>query len=134
MLKQTIIDNEFITMWYHPDEKILHHQFHTRVIFGEYFRGALNKGSELLKENNACKWLSDDRTNVVFTQEDMIWGMHDWSSRALEAGWKYWAIVKPRHAFGMISFDEFIHDYKQKGLIIELFDDVEKAFEWLKEQ
>lgn len=134
MPKQTIIDNEFITMWYYPEEKILHHQFHTRVIFGDYFRDALNKGTELLKNNNACKWLSDDRTNVVFTQEDMIWGMHNWSSRALEAGWKYWAIVKPNHAFGMISFDEFIDYYKPRGLIIELFDDVDKAFEWLKEQ
>ena len=24
--RQTILDNEFITMWYYPDKKIIHHE------------------------------------------------------------------------------------------------------------
>lgn len=133
MSKLTIIDNEYITLWYHPNEKIVHHQFHKKTIHGEFFYDALNKGAEILKENNACKWLSDDRTNIIFAEEDMVWGSTVWSPKALSYGWKYWAIVKPVDYVGRMLSEQITYQYKDTGLIIEYFDDVETAFEWLSD-
>lgn len=131
MSKITIIDNEFITMWYYPVEKIVHHQFHKKTIYGQVFRDALNTGIKIQKENNACKWLSDDRTNVVFAQDDMNWGTMEWTPNALEHGWKYWAIVKPLDSVGKMMSEQIAYGHKKLGLTVEYFKDVEKAFEWL---
>lgn len=132
MSKITIIDNAFVTLWYHPTEKIVHHQFHKKTVYGNYLREMLNRGAELLHEHNACKWLSDDRNHVILTPEDFIWGSKEWSPKVLGYGWKYWAIVKPTDEIGKMSIEQITYDYKMKGLIIEYFDDTEKAFEWLR--
>ncbi len=36
MNRTTEIDNEFVTMWYYPDEKIVHHQFHKFISGGRF--------------------------------------------------------------------------------------------------
>ena len=131
MLKNTIIDNEFITLWYHPIEKIIHHQFHKKTIYGQIFRDALNTGAEILKENSACKWLSDDRTHIIFSEEDLVWGSKEWAPKVFGYGWKYWAMVRPTEQIGRMNFERITHEFKSRGLTIEYFDDVEKAFEWL---
>ncbi len=128
---ETVIDNEFITMWYHPEEKIVHHQFHTKTINGKILRDALNTGAELLKKNHARKWLSDDRSYIIFAHEDLKWGADEWQPKAVSYGWKYWAIVKPLDEIGKMSIEQISYDYKITGLTIEYFDNVDKAFEWL---
>ena len=64
MDKEIVVDNEFITVWYYPETKIIHHQFH-KFVHGQTFRDALTAGAESLKKNRAQKWLSDDRKNTV---------------------------------------------------------------------
>jgi hypothetical protein len=131
MPKTTVMDNEYITIWYHTEEKIVHHKFHTKTIYGKTFRDALNTGAELLKNNKACKWLSDDRNNVIFAQEDLLWGIEEWQPKVLKYGWKYWAIVKPLDEIGRMNTEQISYDYKIMGITIEYFDEVNKAFEWL---
>ena len=58
----TILDNEYVTLWYHPDKQIIHHQFH-KFLYGQAFRDAMNAGTEAMKKYGAHKWLSDDRKN-----------------------------------------------------------------------
>ena len=69
MPKTTIIDTDYATLWYHSEQKIVHHQFH-KFIYGQEFRQVLEKGLEIFKENDAHKWLSDDRLNSTLTAED----------------------------------------------------------------
>ncbi len=131
MSKLTVIDNEFITLWYYPEKKIVHHQLHKKTIYGQIFRDALNAGAEILKENNACKWLSDNRKNVIFTEEDLTWGSQVWMPKVFDYGWKYEAVLKPIDQTGIMNFERIIYAFNQKGLITEYFEDVETAFEWL---
>jgi hypothetical protein len=46
MSTMTMLDNEYVTVWYHPETKIVHHKFH-KFIYGDNFRAALNKGLEV---------------------------------------------------------------------------------------
>jgi hypothetical protein len=39
--------------------------------------------------------LSDDRKNGPLSPEIVEFGRNDWNSRAIAAGWKYWANVVP---------------------------------------
>lgn len=131
MEKKTILDNENITLWFHHDEKIVHHRFHKKTVHGEKFRSALMKGAELLKEFGACKWLSDDREHVVLTPEDVRWSMSEWFPFAVKSGWKYWAILRPESEIGKMNMEQFIQEYSRKGVDVKFFREPDEAFTWL---
>lgn len=131
MTKTTITETEYATLWYHPDTKIVHHQFH-KFIHGEEFRQVLEKGLEIFKQHGATKWLSDDRLNSTTTAEDGAWAVTDWSPRVTQAGWKYWAIVMPDKIVGKLNMQRFIEENGKKGVTIDIFGDPEEALKWLE--
>jgi hypothetical protein len=133
MSKMIIIDNEFVTLWYYPEKKIVHHQFH-KFLYGQAFRDDLNAGTELLQKYGAQKWLSDDRKNSALPKEDVEWAETDWFPRTKKAGWKYWALVLPEQVIGQMNMKRFIRDYSAQGLTVQVFSDPEAAMSWLEKQ
>jgi hypothetical protein len=130
MSATTIIDNDYATLLYHPDKKIVHHTFH-KPIGGEPFRQVLLAGLNTLKANGAQKWLSDDRANSVLPPEDAEWGTTVWFPQVKAAGWKYWALVVPNDVKGRINMAEFVESYFEQGIRIMVFTDPEEALKWL---
>ncbi len=129
----TIVDNEYITVEYLPDEKIIHHTIH-KPVGGQPFRDALNAGTETLAKHGASKWLSDDRKNGPLSPEDVEWGFNDWNKRTIDLGWKYWAMVVPETAIAAGSLIPTIHALADLGLRVRVFGDLDEATEWLKKQ
>ena len=127
----TIIDNEYATLWYHPESKIVHHQFH-QPIGGQAFRDVLNKGLEAFQEFGAQKWLSDDRGNSALSPEDSDWSINNWAPRVIAAGWKYWAIVMPAKVIGQMNMQRFIKTYGDQGVTVQIFSDLDEAMRWLE--
>ena len=133
MRKETIIENEFVTMWYYRDKKILHHQIHNYLI-GDDLKNMLNTGIKKLKETGACKWLSDDRSYAPLPKEDIEWGREVWTPKALAAGFRHWAIVMPESVTGKMSHRRMVQEYADIGLNVNVFSDVDEAMEWLEAQ
>ncbi len=133
MENQTIIDNEYVTMWYYPDKKIVHHQFH-KFLHGKPLRECLTTGAELFKKNKAQKWLSDDRNNSALPADDMEWAQSIWFPRVVQAGWKYWAIVLPEKIIGQLNMKRLIQQYSEAGVTAKIFDIPEEAMKWLEKQ
>ncbi len=131
MTKTTILDNDYATLWYHPETQIVHHKFH-RFIHGDNFRSVLEKGLEVFEEHNANKWLSDDRNNSTLTKEDGIWGLTDWNPRVFASGWKYWAVVMPDKILGQTNMNYLMKENIERGLVIQVFEDPDEALEWLE--
>jgi hypothetical protein len=131
MPKMTILENEYATLMYYPEEKIVQHVFH-KQIGGAPFREVLDRGADLLKQYGAHKWLSDDQANSDVTPEDAEWSLVDWQPRAIGNGWKYWALVVPRDMLGRMNYKQFIDDTFEKGLQVMVFTSAEKAMQWLK--
>ncbi len=131
MADLTVIDNEFATLVYHEEMKIVHHTFH-KAISGEEFRAILNAGAGLLQKYGAQKWLSDDRNNSALTPEDTLWSKTDWFPRAFQAGWKYWALVVPPDIAARMNLKEFVDTYYELGLRTMVFVEPEEALEWLE--
>ena len=131
MTLDIVAETDMVTLWYHPEEKIVHHQIH-KYAYGEEFRRVLVLGVETLKKNGACKWLSDDRSHKAIPKEDIDWGRNEWTGMAIKAGWKYWAIVPPTSAVGKMSYERMIEEYRSLGVDVSVFDDAEQAMEWLK--
>jgi len=129
----TIIDNEHATLWYHPETKIVHHQYH-QPISGDPFREILTKGAEAFEEHGAIKWLSDDRANSAIPPEDAHWAENVWAPRVMAAGWKYWAVVMPAKIIGMMNMQRFIKVNSERGIIAQVFSDPDEALQWLETQ
>ena len=130
MLPITIIDNEYITMEYLPDKKVIFHIVHKPIGHPELVE-ALNAGTEALKKYGACKWLSDDRLNGPLSPESVEYGFKDWGPRTIAAGWKYWGNVVPKELVAAGTLVPVIQAYYDMGLRMMVFTDVEKATEWL---
>ena len=126
-----IEDNDFATLWYYPDKKIIYHKF-KKFIHGEVFHEFLLKGTVIMKENQATKWLSDDQLNPVLRQDDIAWGDENWVPQTLEAGWKYWAIVQPKSMIATLNMKKLAKKYEAFDLITKFFATSEEAMEWLE--
>jgi hypothetical protein len=133
MPKQTCLDNEFITIWYYTDKKIVHHEYH-KFMQGEPRRESLMAGTALLRKHNATKWLSDDRKFPVQSPEDSQWGEAIWFPQTVEAGWKHWAIVMPQNPIGQISIKQLVKKSAAGGVNTQIFTDVDEAMKWLESQ
>lgn len=130
MTYQTIVDHEWATVRYHPDDKYISHTFH-QPISGQIFRETMNAGLDALALNQAQKWLSDDRKNAEFTPEDIDFALNDWGPRAAKAGWKYWALVVPESVAGRSNMTAIVEFFFSLGVRVMVFSDLEKARAWL---
>jgi hypothetical protein len=130
MLTQTILDNEFATIWYHEESGIIHHRF-KKFMNGDNLRQFLETGYNTFEKNRATQWLSDDRLNPVITPEDQKWVNEVWFPKTMKAGWKYWAIVMPEKQVAQMNMRQFAADLSKLGLAVEFFPDPDQAMEWL---
>jgi hypothetical protein len=132
--KITLIENGYVCLWYYPDTGIIHHKC-LQPISGDRFREVLMTGLELLQKRGAQKWLSDDRNNSVLSAEDSAWSQEYWLPRALEAGWKYWAMLPPirtRAQLNITPLVKFVGETKEVN--VKLFTDPDMALQWLTQQ
>jgi hypothetical protein len=130
MLPIIIVDNEYTTVQYLPDKKIIYHTIH-KPIDDQPLKDALNAGTDALEKYGACKWLSDDRKNGPLSAEMLEWGRNTWDVRTIAAGWKYWAEVVPEAVVSAGTMIPVIEALYELGLRMMVFTDLEKAFAWL---
>jgi hypothetical protein len=124
-------ENEWVTLWYHPEPKIVHHRFH-KPIRGEAFQNVLTIGTDILLANGATKWLADDRLFFVLPEEDQRWAEGEWFPRTRLAGWKYWAVVKPQIAVTDLYLRRVAASPTAAGVRMEVFPTPAHAAEWLQ--
>jgi hypothetical protein len=127
-----LMDNEFITLKYLPEKKIIFHTIH-QPIGGQPLRDALLCGYDMLQHFGASKWVSDDRLNGPMSQEDREWGNANLNARAKEAGWKYWALVVPKAVVAAGAMIPIIDLLFKQGLRMMVFSEVEDAFKWIEQ-
>jgi hypothetical protein len=130
MSKMTILENEYATLLYYPEEKIVQHVFH-KQIGGTHFREVLDKGVDLLIQYGASKWLSDDQANSTISPEDAEWSSTVWFPRAVSSGWKSWALVVPRDMTGRLTMKDSVDACFEMGMQVKVFSSPEKAMQWL---
>ncbi|ATW27457.1 hypothetical protein DCMF_24310 [Candidatus Formimonas warabiya] len=133
MSKLTIIDNEFASLWYYPDKKIIHHQI-KKYITGKPLQDLLNRGTEELRKNGAKKWLSDDRNNNALGVKDTEWANNIWFPNTAQAGWKYWALVQPEKITGQMNMKRQTSFVSDAGVVVKVFNDPDEAMSWLEAQ
>jgi hypothetical protein len=126
----TLLDNPSAKLMYHPEEQIVHHQFH-KGLDSETLRLVLNTGIDLLREHRAVKWLSDNRAIGPHEEDDRKWINEVWLPKVLTAGWKYWALIVPDDVKGRQDMSSYIQLFYENGVRVMVFTDVQAAKKWL---
>jgi hypothetical protein len=130
-MKKTVIETPRMSLYYHPSDNIIHHEMHAYPGI-ETLEQILLGGLELMKEHRAIKWLSDDRKGGAVPKSHHEWGDRVWAPRAIKAGWRYWALLPPADALGTANMKRLVNSYAKKGVTVQMFDDVDEAFDWLR--
>jgi hypothetical protein len=132
MTKQLIETTDHFDLFYHDDHKIVHHIF-KEAIDSDSFHLVLDRGTEVLAEHKATKWLADNRRQeTVLSDDDNQWATTEWFPRTMEAGWKYWAIVVPDSFANRVDLMRYIEPYHATGINVKVFTDDNEALEWLQ--
>lgn len=131
MATQTIIDSPSASLVFHAESRIVHHKL-CKDIDSKTLRQVLNSGVQLLKDQQATKWLSDNREINAHSAEDTEWINTQWLPNAIAAGWKYWALVVPDDFVARLNMTEFVDSFYAKGIRILVFTDLDKATKWLE--
>lgn len=101
------------------------------------FRNAILKLVELLKEHRPkypkLHLLADTRTLGVISRDNVQWVTEEINPLYLEAGVQFEAFVLSKDAFGQIAVNRYVSQTTAQGdFIVQIFDDFEKAKNWLK--
>jgi hypothetical protein len=131
MATVTILDDEHMSLWYHPDTGIVHHRINGYLPQGG-FRRLLNASAELLETHGATKYVSDDQRNVVVDPDDIKWADDNWYPRVIKAGLKRWALVLPGTMVGTLQAKSVLETRRKQGLDVEGFERIEAALAWLE--
>jgi len=123
-------EDAYATIRYNKTGGYIYHSFH-QPIGGDCFFNVLETGLRVLEKHSMQKWLSDDRLNNEFSPEDIHYSVTNWGPRAVEAGWKYWALVVPESLAGRVSMQEIVQTYYELGIEVSVFNDLDAAREWL---
>lgn len=129
----TVIDNPFVTVWFHPESRIVHSKVH-KFVSGKEFREFLMAGKDVLIKHGARKWLSDDRESPVLRHEDVEWGNQNWFPVCVKHGWKYWAIVQPQKVLAQSKMEDLVKKFAAHGVTSRFFTSDREALTWLERQ
>lgn len=130
MLGEVVLETPRMTLWYHPEDRIVRHEMH-QYPGRETLEQVLMRGLELLREQGAMKWLSDDRAGGALPRSHHEWGQSIWAPQAILAGWRYWALLPPEEAIGNANMNRLVEVYAAKGVTVQIFRDVPSAYRWL---
>jgi len=131
MSEVIVFDSEDATLGFHPESGIIHHRF-KHSARGEGFREVLTRGLTLLEDPAVDKWLSDERLNLDLPHEDREWADTWWQPRAIALGWKYWAVVLPAAALGVVEMATHIGEARGEHVEVSVFSDADHALAWLE--
>lgn len=129
--RELIFDHEEISVYFHPEHGLVHHEMHKPARGESSFQAALSRGAEIFETRGAHKWLSDDRRNHVLTKADEEWGTQVWFPRVLAAGWTHWAVVRPEQAIAQLNVSRFVKMFGEMGVTTILVSDFDEAWSWL---
>jgi hypothetical protein len=129
----TLLDNRYVTLWFHPESRIVHHVMHRFVPIAA-MRQLLQTGAEAMAAHRGCKWLSDDRKGPVVDAPRIAWARENWMPRLIETGFRYWAVVPSEAALGRWGMERAIEEYRAVGVEVCSFTTPEAAIQWLQAQ
>lgn len=131
-------ENDYVTLYWNPGLRAVGTWFRPAP-FGDGWdgvntiRAALEGGLELIERHGATRWIADTREMAVMPAEAQRYAADDWWPRALDAGFRWLAILLPKSSMAKLAIDESTAPSAQNpDSETRYFASVEAAKEWLR--
>ncbi len=125
-------DEVFFTITYRKDQDL----FYANWIGADLSLAQVQEGAllflSLIKEKEQSKLLNDNRQLIGVWDEANDWLANEWMPQVIQAGLSKFAHIYSKDFYANLSA-EFLEDNAKKigGFEIKLFDDEQKAVDWL---
>lgn len=133
-MEKIYIDNEFVKLYYVEEDKMIISSW-KKTPTSEIYREVFEKLYDVIVENSATKFLSDTKLQGAISPEDRNWLSNVMMHRGLSAGLTHIATVLAKDVFKKYYLSKLQKDSTKVGMYaFEMFDDFDKAKEWLLSQ
>ena len=95
------------------------------------FREGTEYMLQLLKQNNSSKVLADIKDMTIIGREDQNYVQFNFLPRAIDAGFRAIAIVRPVNHFNAVAIETISYRVNKTVVQMRVFDDIEEARKWL---
>lgn len=96
------------------------------------FREGTEKMLSELVRHNVNKVLGDIKNMVLINSDDQQWLLDHFLPKAIEAGFRAIALVRPVHYFNKVAVETVAYKVNHEKLKIQFFNDLRSATEWLR--
>jgi hypothetical protein len=129
-LAESLEDNPICTVSYDPSIPCLMVRWRSYATSAQlrYIHECL---IQLIKKHRVSKILGDDSDLVSIASIDQHWIAREWMPRAIAAGLRTVASIKPRAYFGQTSIRNIL-SFVPAGLAIRSFESLREARDWLR--
>lgn len=100
----------------------------------EEWQDLLTTGTEFLQEKGLSKWISENKRNGRISEEGAVWINDLWLPRAIQAGWRTWAIVEPENFTSRLNQRKYKSSFLEMGITVSCFSRLTEAIKWIDEQ
>lgn len=101
----------------------------------EQFREGVEQTNKLFAQQKPVpNFLVDISESSVIKKEDTEWAATTAIPLAVKNGLKNYGFVLPKNVFAQVSLNNFRRDLNQPTLSIELFDNLERAKDWVENE
>jgi hypothetical protein len=99
----------------------------------DYFKQGVERTNKLFEEKRPVhKFLVDARNASVVKKEDTDWAAKTAIPKSIKNGLQFYGFVLPTNVFTQISLGNFQKELNQPELTVMLFDDIDKAKDWMR--
>lgn len=88
---------------------------------------------KLIKEHNAAKILADIKDMTLISMQDQNYTLFSFLPKAIEAGFRAIAIVKPVSYFNAVAIETMGYRVNQTVVQMRVFHNKDEAIGWLKD-
>jgi len=121
------------SIWAYPAHKLVHHQIHQALTTSQ-LRALLTAVSRTMNDYQLSKWLADDRQLTAVEATLYPWIEQVLVPRAVRAGWKYWALIRPHKADAAYVMHTISAKLAVSGVTVFVFENPKAAQAWLDAQ
>jgi hypothetical protein len=99
----------------------------------EQFRLGTEFMLQMIRQHSATKVLALIQNMTLIGMEDQQWLEKEFLPRAIEAGFKACALLKPKNYFNKVAVENITYKIDQQKLRVNMFETEEQARNWLLE-
>jgi hypothetical protein len=126
-------DEPFLTISWEPEDRIIRAEWKDEI-GGEPMRRGLDAGLELIRLQQARRWLVDSRRLGAIAPADVKWVNDVWMPQAAAAGISAMAFVLARKLVMQLTMKAFMARIDEREVANAYFDELEPARAWLRTQ